>query len=644
GAVTFVTPPDFEHVHGPTYAMNVVVTDSGNLTATKAVTVTVTDVNEAPQITSTLAVTFAENGTGTAYPATASDPDTVHGDLLTWTITGGADAALFAINATTGAVTFLTPPNFEAPTDAGADNGYDLTLTVTDTLGLFDTRSVTITVTDVNEPPVINSATTVSNVVEGTSTPIHTATATDPENNPFTWSLAGPDAASFTIDATTGALTPSALLRYGAPVDVGADNVYNITLVATDNGTPVQAGTQDITVTITSKIGLSNLTVYANADLGTVIGQLSALNPEGGVTFSFSLAANPENLFDVQTSGSNAYLVVGNTAVKPLVVGDHAVTLRMDDTLGRTFTRSLAVTVVIVPFDMTGALVVNNATYKADGELVLKNIIKGLYRAPGDATSRTVDLSETGIAKLIVGKLGQQISNVSFSKSLQEILPMLRVEILPADDTQMVRIRARVGVIEAMYARLPASVRTEFATWFDTFFSAVAPYATNYTTDLQIRLLPYLQTVPDGAGSHVELCVDLANSTLEVLNLRMVPSIGMDMAAMLTRYNTTILPLLKSDGSLTFFTGGGGNGPAKHVLDQTMNEASQANQIANAPAGSVIQKGFDNQIAADGRTVQSYNASNHTSQQIPTCQRIDYYLPGWINGISITSGNVQLTR
>ncbi|GAB0055871.1 hypothetical protein SIID45300_00169 [Candidatus Magnetaquicoccaceae bacterium FCR-1] len=644
GAVTFLVPPDYEAAHGPAYAVTVVVTDSGGLTATKAVTINVTDVNETPQITSTLAVNFAENGTGTAYPATASDPDTAHGDLLTWTIAGGADAALFTINASTGAVTFLTSPNYEAPTDAGADNVYDLTLTVTDTLGLFDTKSVTITVTDVNEPPVINSATSVPNVVEGTTTAIYTATATDPENNPFTWSLSGPDAASFTIDANTGALTPSALLRYGSPADVGADNVYNVTLVATDNGTPVQAGTLDITVTIISKIDLSNLTVYENADLGTVIGQLSALNPEGGVTFSFSLAANLENLFDVQTSGTNVYLVVGSAAVKPLVVGDHAVTLRMDDTLGRTFTRPVLVTVQTVPFDMTGALVVNDATYKADGELVLKSIVKGLYRASNDATGRTVDLSETDIAKLIVGKLGQQISNVTFTKSLQEVLPMLRVELLPADDAQMIRVRARIGVVEAMYARLPASVRTEFGTWFDTFFNAVAPYATNYTTDLQIRLMPYLQTVPDGAGSHVELCVDLAGSTLEVLNLRMVPRIGMDMASMLTSYNATIRQLLKSDGSLTFFTGGGGNGPAKHFLDQAMKEATQANQIANAPAGSVIQKGFNTQIAADGRSVQAYDASNHTSQQIPTCQRIDYYLPGWINGISITSGNVQLTR
>jgi len=43
-----------------------------------------------------------------------------------------ADAANFAVNATTGIVTFVASPNFESPTDVGADNVYDLTVTASD--------------------------------------------------------------------------------------------------------------------------------------------------------------------------------------------------------------------------------------------------------------------------------------------------------------------------------------------------------------------------------------------------------------------------------------------------------------------------------------------------------------------------------
>ena len=55
---------------------------------------------------------------------TATDPDT--GQTVTYSIVGGADAAKFTIDATTGALAFAAAPNFEAPTDAGANNVYDV--------------------------------------------------------------------------------------------------------------------------------------------------------------------------------------------------------------------------------------------------------------------------------------------------------------------------------------------------------------------------------------------------------------------------------------------------------------------------------------------------------------------------------------
>ncbi|MCA0406693.1 MAG: cadherin domain-containing protein, partial [Proteobacteria bacterium] len=110
-----------------------------------------TNANEAPVITSngggaTASLSVAENGTGVTT-VTASDPDA--GATLTYTITGGADAALFAINASTGVLTFIAPPDYEAPTDSGANNVYDLIVTVSDGLGGSDTQTLSVTVTDV---------------------------------------------------------------------------------------------------------------------------------------------------------------------------------------------------------------------------------------------------------------------------------------------------------------------------------------------------------------------------------------------------------------------------------------------------------------------------------------------------------------
>ena len=75
----------------------------------------------------------------------------------TYSITGGADPALFTINATTGVLSFVAAPNFEVPTDAGADNVYDVTRPGRRRLGGTDTQAIAVTVTNVNEAPVITS-------------------------------------------------------------------------------------------------------------------------------------------------------------------------------------------------------------------------------------------------------------------------------------------------------------------------------------------------------------------------------------------------------------------------------------------------------------------------------------------------------
>jgi hypothetical protein len=103
----------------------------------------------APTITSAASVTAAENITAAAYLATAVDPA---GRPLSWSLTG-EDAARFAIDAATGAVTFLAPPDFEAPADADGSNSYRITLQVTGddpaaSEADFASKDVTITVTN----------------------------------------------------------------------------------------------------------------------------------------------------------------------------------------------------------------------------------------------------------------------------------------------------------------------------------------------------------------------------------------------------------------------------------------------------------------------------------------------------------------
>ncbi|MDB6180885.1 ExeM/NucH family extracellular endonuclease [Paracoccus fistulariae] len=117
---------------------------------TATVTVTITGSNDAPVLTVETAVSVAENETAIPVTLSASDVD---GGTLTYAITGGADAALFRIDAQTGALRFAQGPDFENPADAGGDNIYDVTVSVTDDQGATDSADIAVTVTDLDEAP-----------------------------------------------------------------------------------------------------------------------------------------------------------------------------------------------------------------------------------------------------------------------------------------------------------------------------------------------------------------------------------------------------------------------------------------------------------------------------------------------------------
>ena len=116
------------------------------------VAVTLATPNNAPVITSngggaTAALSKAEN---TLAVTTVTSTDADAGQTRTYSIAGGADAALFAINETTGALSFIAAPDFETPTDAGANNVYNVDVRVTDSAGGSDTQAIAVTITNVN--------------------------------------------------------------------------------------------------------------------------------------------------------------------------------------------------------------------------------------------------------------------------------------------------------------------------------------------------------------------------------------------------------------------------------------------------------------------------------------------------------------
>ena len=257
--LAFVSARDFENPADAgadnVYDVQVRVSD-GISTDTQAIAVTVGNVNDnAPAITSngggaSASVAVAENTTAVTT-VTATDADA--GATLTYAIVGGADAALFTIDPTTGVLAFVSARDFENPADAGADNVYDVQVRVSDGIST-DTQAIAVTVGNVNDnAPAITSnggGASASVAVAENATAVTTVTATDADAGAtLTYAIVGgADAALFTIDPTTGVLAFVSARDFENPADAGADNVYDVQVRVSDG---ISTDTQAIAVTIT---------------------------------------------------------------------------------------------------------------------------------------------------------------------------------------------------------------------------------------------------------------------------------------------------------------------------------------------------------------------------------------------------------
>ncbi|WP_242914168.1 cadherin repeat domain-containing protein [Brevundimonas pishanensis] len=235
GEISFVTAPDFEapsDANGDNvYLVEVTATDANNETAVQAVAVTVLDISEAAPV---LTVPGTSTGAGAASISVDENQTavmTLTADrTVVWCITGGSDVGQFAINPSTGVVTFVSAPDFETPTDADTNNVYLVQVSATDANRETAVVVISVTVRDVAEPlPVLTgpsggtgaAASAISVNENQTGVTVMSA------DKPVVWAIGrGVDAAKFAIDAASGALTFVAAPDYEAPTDADTNNVW----------------------------------------------------------------------------------------------------------------------------------------------------------------------------------------------------------------------------------------------------------------------------------------------------------------------------------------------------------------------------------------------------------------------------------
>ncbi|WP_047548580.1 retention module-containing protein [Methylotenera sp. G11] len=336
------------------------VSDSSVVSSSSSINNQIIGDETAPVINSGGTAAAIDENTGAGqviYVATATDESAVTFSL------GGADSALFSIDAVTGAVTLIGNPDYES------QSNYNFIVIATDTSGNVSKQAVTLAVTNLDEvAPTITSGTTATAIAEnsGAGQVVYTATATDNADISagITYSLSGTDAGLFSINSSTGAVT-----LIGNPNYEGKAS-YSFTVEASDgvNAATTQAVTlavtnlDEVAPTITS--GTTATAIAENSGAGQVVYTATATdNADISAGITYSLSGTDASLFSINSS-TGAVTLIGN----PNYEGKASYSFTVEASDGVNPATTQAVTLAVTNLDEVAPTITSGTTATAIAE------------------------------------------------------------------------------------------------------------------------------------------------------------------------------------------------------------------------------------------------------------------------------------
>ncbi|KWU60944.1 tandem-95 repeat protein [Priestia megaterium] len=322
---TVVVNPDGTYTYTPNENYNgvdsfsVVVSDSQGGTAVSTITITILPVNDPP--VGPVVVTLVTNeDTAVSSQITAFDPD---GEVLTYSLQDPPTNGVAVVNPDG---TFTYTPN-------GNYNGPDtFTVLISDPSGAFIVTSVFVTITPVNDVPVVPNYEFVINEDTSLSSQV---VATDVDGNPLTYGLLTGPANGTVVVNSDGTYTYTPNENY--------NGVDSFSVVVSDG----QGGTAVSTITITilpvndPPVGPVVVTLVTNEDTA-VSSQITAFDPDGEV-LTYSLQDPPTNgVAVVNPDGTFTYTPNGNYN------GPDTFTVLISDPSGAFIVTSVFVTITPV--------------------------------------------------------------------------------------------------------------------------------------------------------------------------------------------------------------------------------------------------------------------------------------------------------
>lgn len=386
GAISVATPSALDLVANPVFSLTVEITDNGTppLSGNATVTITLTDVNVAPTIDDATFGIDEHSIAGTEVGTVVANDADLPPQTLSFAITAGDDGDVFSIDnngklaiADAAGLDFETTPSFS------------LTVTVTDsgTPALSDTATVTVNLNDVNDAPVVQPATYSISENSGNGAAVGTVSASDADSPAQSLSYAisaGNTDGVFAIASSTGAIT----VADASKLDHETTPTYDLTVEATDNGSPARSGSATIT------IGIDDVNeapapsggpfdVDEGSAVGTVVGTVNGNDPDAGQTLTFSITAGNDSGALSINAGSGVITVANTTALNAAAGGAIVLTVQASDDASPPLSATGSITVNVL--EVNGAPSISDASFSVAENSAVSTVVGTVSASDPDA-------------------------------------------------------------------------------------------------------------------------------------------------------------------------------------------------------------------------------------------------------------------